>query len=262
MKKLITCLFILLAGLELSAQAHDLDSLKQKLQVTKDSLKGPIYVEIANQYLLKNDTISSRRFRYYNQLEALNYTMLALHNFSNISDTLGLRTCYNNLAKIYRQQYRYIQAKWFILQSNAISRQKKDVPNIITSLIELSAIKADMKDYKWAMRDLNEALTLSVKNKDPQKESAVQVGYAGLFRQMKDFDKAALAIKRHEEIDDSIHQAEIDRLARVNTQDSLRIKKQDSIIVKKKVLASSKKAPTSSKKKPSKTGSVKRIASL
>ncbi|MEZ2338866.1 hypothetical protein AB6735_24680 [Mucilaginibacter sp. RCC_168] len=262
MKKLITCLFILLAGLELSAQAHDLDSLKQKLQVTKDSLKGPIYVEIANQYLLKNDTISSRRFRYYNQLEALNYTMLALHNFSNISDTLGLRTCYNNLAKIYRQQYRYIQAKWFILQSNAISRQKKDVPNIITSLIELSAIKADMKDYKWAMRDLNEALTLSVKNKDPQKESAVQVGYAGLFRQMKDFDKAALAIKRHEEIDDSIHQAEIDRLARVNTQDSLRIKKQDSTMVKKKVLASSKKTPISGKKKPSKTGSVKRIASL
>ncbi|MGN8069257.1 hypothetical protein [Mucilaginibacter sp. SG564] len=263
MKKLITCLFILLAGLRLSAQAAgDLDSLKQKLQVTKDSLKGPIYVEIANQYLLKNDTIHSRRFKYYNQTEALNYTMLALHNFSNISDTLGLRTCYNSLAKIYRQQYRYIQAKWFILQSNAISRQKKDVSNIITSLIELSAIKADMKDYKWAMHDLNEALALSVKNKDPQKESAVQVGYAGLYRQMKDFDNAALAIKRHEEIDDSIHQAQIDRLARINTQDSLRIKKQDSIIIKKKVLASSKKTPPAGKKKPSKTSSVKRIASL
>jgi tetratricopeptide (TPR) repeat protein len=263
MKKLITCLFILLAGFRLSAQAAgDLDSLKQKLQVTKDSLKGPIYVEIANQYLLKNDTISSRRFRYYNQVEALNYTMLALHNFSNISDTLGLRACYNNLSKIYRQQYKYIQAKWFILQSNAISRQKKDVPNIITSLIELSAIKADMKDYKWAMRDLNEALTLSVKNKYPKNESAVQVGYAGLYRQMKDFDKAAVAIKRHEEIDDSVRQAEIDRLARITTQDSIQLKKRDSIIVKKKVLASSKKAPTSSKKKPSKTASVKRIASL
>ena len=119
-----------------------------------------------------------------------------------------------------------------------------------------------MKDYKWAMRDLNEALVLSIKNKDPKNESAVQVGYAGLYRQMKDFDKAALAIKRHEEIDDSLRQAEIDRLARINTRDSIQIKKQDSIIVKKKVFASNKKAPTASKKKPSKTGSVKRIASL
>nr|WP_221284449.1 hypothetical protein [Mucilaginibacter sp. SP1R1]MBB6148236.1 tetratricopeptide (TPR) repeat protein [Mucilaginibacter sp. SP1R1] len=255
MKKLITCIFILLAALKLSAQAGDLDSLKQKLQITKDSLKGPVYIQIADQYLLKNDSVSSRRLKFLNQLEALNYTMLALHNYSGLSDTLGLRSCYNNLSKIYRLQHKYIQAKWFILQSNTISRQKKDVPNIITSLIELSAIKGDIEDYKLAMRDLNEALRLSLKSKDPKNESAVQVGYAGLYRQMKEFTKAALAIKRHEFIDDSIHQAELARLASINTQDSVQIKKKDSVIVKKKVY-------TSSNKKTFKPNSAKRIASL
>ncbi|CAF1546581.1 unnamed protein product, partial [Didymodactylos carnosus] len=100
--------------------------------------------------------------------------MLALHVYSGMNDSLGQRTCYNNLSKIYRSQHNYSQAKWFILQSNTISRLKHDVPNIIASLIELSAIKSDIKDYTLAMGDLNEALKIAVKNKDPRNESAVQ----------------------------------------------------------------------------------------
>lgn len=239
MKKLFTCLiFILLAGSKSSASASDLDSLKQKLQLTSDSLKGPIYTQIAAQYL-NYDTVLNRHVRYYYQGEALNYTMLALHSYSRFNDTLGLRTCYNNLSKIYRSQRKYSQAKWFILQSNTISRLKNDVPNIIASLIELSAIKTDIKDYTLAMRDLNEALKLAVKNIDPKNESTVQVGYAALYRHMKDYEKATIAIKRHEFLDDSIlHKAEEDRLALINKKDSVQIKKQDSIIVKKKVYTS------------------------
>ena len=255
MKKLILSLFVLLTLCQLSARADTLDSLKQKLQITKDSLKGPVYVAIANQYLIKNDSISSRRLKFLNQLEALNYTMLALHNYSNIEDTLGLRTCYNNLSKIYRLQRKYIQAKWFILQSNSISRSRNDVPNIIASLIELSAIKGDMEDYKWAMGDLNEALKLSVKSKKPQNEMAVQLGYAALYRQMKEFTKASLAIQRHQEIDDSIHKAQIDSMARLAARDSIQLRKKDSIIVKKKVYISK-------SKKTSRPNSAKRIASL
>jgi len=239
MKKLLTCLiFTFLAASKLSAYAGDLDSLKQKLQVTSDSLKGPIYTQIAAEYL-NYDTVKNKHVRYYYQGEALNYTMLALHVYSGNNDSLGLRTCYNNLSKIYRSQRKFPQAKWFILQSNTISRQLKDVPNIISSLIELSAIKSDIKDYKLAMRDLNEALNLAVKNKDPKSESAVQVGYAGLYRHMKDYDKAVIAIKRHEFIDDSIRNGEVEKLAIIAKKDSVQIKKQDSVIAKKKVYTSS-----------------------
>src|ERR1700712_4797566 len=98
MKRLITILFILLSGLKFTASASDLDSLKQKLQVSSsDSAKGIIYTQIASRYLAY-DTASTRRMKYYYQTEALNYTMLALHSYSATNDSLGLRTSFNSLA--------------------------------------------------------------------------------------------------------------------------------------------------------------------
>jgi hypothetical protein len=72
---------------------------------------------------------------------------------------------------------------------------------------------------------------------------------------MKNYDKAAVAIKRHEFLDDSIQKAEEAKLAMVNKKDSVQIKKQDSIIVKKKVY-------TSSFKRGSKLASARHIVSL
>src|SRR6187402_2543586 len=141
-----------------------LDSLKQIVKITEsDSLKAGVYAQIAAQYL-KYDTISSKKAKANYQNEAVNYTMLALHGYSKYNDTLGMRTCFNNLAKVYRSQRKFSQAKWFILQSNTISRTLNDSPNIITSLLELANIKMDIKDYSLAMRDLNEALQLTTKH--------------------------------------------------------------------------------------------------
>ena len=53
-----------------------------------------------------------------------------------------------------------------------LSRAKNDNPNIIASLLELASIKTDIKDYTLAMRDLNEALSISSKNHYPKLESA------------------------------------------------------------------------------------------
>lgn len=240
MKRLITLLIVSITAFNLPAHASDLDSLKQKLQITSDSLKGPIYTEIAAHYL-GYDTIPTRRMKYYFQTEALNYTMLALHSYSAYNDTLGLRTSFNALAKVYRSQRKFSQAKWFILQSNTISRQRNDTLNIIASLIELAAIKSDIKDYKLSMRDLNDALNLSLKTHDPKKESIVQVGFAELYRKMNDFDKAAIAIKRHEFLDDSLNQVTIDSVAQVNIAKTIEIKKKDSILTKKKLYTSNNK---------------------
>jgi hypothetical protein len=101
MKKIFTLtLFILLAASKLFADTHDLDSLKTRLQLTTiDSLKGNIYKQIAAQYL-QYDTIKHSGVKRYYQSEALNYTMLALHNYSYYADTLGMRTCFDYLAKV------------------------------------------------------------------------------------------------------------------------------------------------------------------
>jgi tetratricopeptide (TPR) repeat protein len=220
-----------------------IDSLKQQLQLaSNDTLKSTIYTQIAAEYL-KYDNLDSRTKRFY-QAQALNYSYLALHLYSSLADTTGLCTTFNSLAKVYRSQKKYPQAKWFILQSNSLSRAKNDVPNIMASLIILANIKMEIKDYSLAMRDLNEALTLSKTSHQPKVESTVQESYVLLYTHLKNYTKADIASKRHDFIEDSL----------LKGQEILIAKTQDTLQAKKKVYPVSRKL--------SKPGYSRKIASL
>ncbi len=231
------------------AKLSAVDSLKQELDaIVDDSLKAPIYTQIASEYI-KYDTVRNKKQRHVYQNLAISNTMSAIHYYSRYDDTTGLRVSFDMLAKVYHDQHKYTQAKWFILQSNTLSRAKNDNPNIIASLIELSSIKSDIKDYNLALRDLNEALTISSKNHYPKQESQVQLHYAFLYNVMKNYTKATIALKRHNAIDDSIKRDEEARMmAKVNMKDSLQFMK--------------KKLYTINSKKSYKINSSKRIASL
>ena len=231
------------------ARVSTVDSLKQELDaIVDDSLKAPIYTQIASEYI-KYDTVRNKKQRHVYQNLAISNTMSAIHYYSKYDDTTGLRVSFDMLTKVYHTQHKYTQAKWFILQSNTLSRAKNDNPNIISSLIELSSIKSDIKDYKLAMRDLNEALTISSKNHYPKQESQVQLHYALLYNVMKDYTKATIALKRHNAIDDSIKRdEEAKMMAKLNMKDSLQLMKKKLYII--------------GNKKSYKISSSKRIASL
>jgi tetratricopeptide (TPR) repeat protein len=213
-----------------------LDSLKQQAKAGKyELLTGPIYTEIALRYM-NYDTISNKKTRLNYQNEALSYIMKALHRYSKYNDTTGLRICFDNLTKVYFAQKKYAQAKWFILQSNTISRIKKDTSNIITSLVTLSAIKSDIKDYPLAMRDLNEALQLSVANHTPKVQSEVLRHFAMLYSRLRDYPKEELILKKRDSLEDSIRKDEYAKtLAKVNEQHTQQVRRLDSLQNKKKV---------------------------
>jgi tetratricopeptide (TPR) repeat protein len=259
MKRILTLTLLILAVTTFAAKANDIDSLKQKLQLTtNDTLKGAIYTQIAAQYL-KYDTIVNRNIKSYYQTEAIHYTMLALHNYSYYTDSIGIRTSFDDLAKVYSSQKKFSQAKWFILQSNSISRIKKDVPNLISSLIRLATVKMELKEYKMAMRDLNEALSLSVKNKIPTLEAQVQQNYSYLYNRLKDYDKGDLATQRAETILANINQAEEAKLAsHAAGQDSVQVKP----VLIKKADPFKKKSYAVSSKKVLKLNAAKKLASL
>jgi tetratricopeptide (TPR) repeat protein len=227
-------------------------ALKRQIPlITNDTLRAAYYQNIANHYL-KYDSITIRRTKQYYQDAAIEFTMKALHSYSRYSSAEGLVTSYNNLSKVYRDQKKYPQAKWFILQSNTISRNLNDVPNIITSLVALAYIKMDIKDYSLAMRDLNEALTLSAKSNFPKQESDIQQSFALLYTHLNNPKKAALALKRRDAIADSlIKAAEAQRLAVYKSQDS-------TLQAKKKLYTS----VSSVSKKSSKISSSKKTVSL
>lgn len=226
------------------------DSLKRLLQLTdgNDTLKAPIYTDLAAQYM-SFDTVKNHRKKFDWQTEAINYTLKAIHYYSRFNDTTGLRLSFDNLANVYHAQKRYTQAMWFILQSNTLSRAKNDNVNIITSLLELSAIKMDIKNYTLAMRDLNEALKISSKANLPHLESATMQNYALLYSRLKNYPKEEAALRRRDAIEDSIRRNEEAKL-------TAKVTKQDSAQQAKKKLY------TLNNKKLYKASSPKKITSL
>nr|WP_067063114.1 hypothetical protein [Mucilaginibacter sp. L294] len=258
MKKLFILITFILAATTFAAHADDvdkssIDSLKQKLQLTtNDTLKGIIYTQIATEYL-KFDKQPNRNVRAYYQTEAIHYTLLALHNYSYYEDTTGIRSSFDDLARVYISQKKFSEAKWFTLQSNKISRQVKDIPNIISSLVKLSAIKMELSEYKMAMRDLNEALRWSVDNKIPALEAVVQQNYAYLYNRLKDYDKGDIAEKRATEI---AQQMQLDE------QKGITISFDNAPVKGKKPAVAKKKKTLVATKKPLKTSAVGKLASL
>jgi tetratricopeptide (TPR) repeat protein len=249
MKKLALFTLLILAVIRVSAHTvtdtvqivtlTPLDSLKQELRVNEyDSLKAGLYAQIAALYL-DYDKITNKREKTNYQNEAISYSLLAMRNYSKYNDTVGMRNSFDNLVKVYRAQKKFSQAKWFVLQSNTLSRAINDVPNIIASLIQLAAIKTEIKDYSLAMRDLNEALKLTTDNRMPKTEVRIQESYAWLYSKMKNYTKEAIALKRRDFLNDSIHKAEQAQLAKLNATDS---------VSKKKLITLKKTKPVSSKK--------------
>jgi hypothetical protein len=64
---------------------------------------------------------------------------------------------FSDLAHLYIQQCRFSEAKWYLLQSNNISRQQNDDKHTVENLIDLATVKVYICDYAQAQQDLNEA---------------------------------------------------------------------------------------------------------
>lgn len=218
---------------------NNLDSLKQQLKVTtSDTIKALLYTRIAAKYM-GFDTITSvgKQARY--QDAAINYTLQAIHQYSMYDDSIGLRDSYTTLSKVYYAQGKFTEAKWFILQSNALSRAKKDTPNVISSLLSLATIKSDIQDYNLALGDLNEAMQLS--SRAPKTQVQILKQYALLYSNLQDYNKEEMVLKRRNALIDSIHRSEAAEAARLVALK----KRQDSLNKKKQYLASLKKSPKS-----------------
>lgn len=69
---------------------------------------------------------------------------------------------FSELAKLYIKQNRFSEAKWYLLQSNNISRQENDDSHTISNLMELAMVKANLGDLAQAQQDLDEAHQLAL----------------------------------------------------------------------------------------------------
>ncbi|WP_295799525.1 hypothetical protein [Mucilaginibacter sp.] len=105
------------------------------VKIQRITLSRSAYSLEAAENMVMRDAQHNMRFRVYAD---------ASYNFSE-------------LAKLYIQQNRYSEAKWYLLQSNIISRQQNDDKHTIANLIDLAMIKSDLGDFEQAKQDLTEA---------------------------------------------------------------------------------------------------------
>jgi hypothetical protein len=97
--------------------------------------KRTIYeIELAEDMVM-TEAKHNMRFREYK---------LASYNFSD-------------LANLYILQNRFSEAKWYLLQSNAISREQNDDRHTIVNLLNLATIKFAIGEAALAKTDLQEA---------------------------------------------------------------------------------------------------------
>ncbi len=65
---------------------------------------------------------------------------------------------FSDLAHLFSQQNRFSEAKWYLLQSNQISREQNDDKHTIANLIDLATIKVIIGEFmRWQQEDLDEA---------------------------------------------------------------------------------------------------------
>jgi len=104
------------------------------------ALKRSVYeIEIAEDAVLKQAK-HNMRFRVYN---------LACYNFSD-------------LAELYMLQNRFSEAKWYLLQSNALAREQNDSKHVVSNLQDLATIKLAIGEPVLALADLKEAHDIAV----------------------------------------------------------------------------------------------------
>jgi hypothetical protein len=133
--------------LPLIANVHDVSANQLKMPATAMAkAKVPVFHRGMTDYLLD---ISEKRM-----------IKIAQHNMSwRIYDLASYN--FSDLAKLYIQQKRLSEAKWYLLQSNTLARRQNDDRHTIANLIDLALVKADMGDINLAQQDLAEACDIA-----------------------------------------------------------------------------------------------------
>lgn len=218
MKTLILSIISLCAVSVTLAATVPVDSLEKQLQTANtDSMKAQLYNQLADRYMNYN-AIQDKALKTDYQENAIKYTMSALHSYSRMDDSTGLRISYDRLARVYHDQKKFTQAKWFILQANTMAREQRDVPNIISSLVTLAQIKMDIKDYYLAVGDLQEAQSLAAMNCFADKQADVMLGYVRLYNGTHKYTLGKSAQRRYTQIKDSMKRDSQLRAARLQSK--------------------------------------------
>ena len=161
--KILLAVFISLFSIKASAQWY------AKLPWHKNQERLPMLTLIAPVNKITAETLPITSFNNFNtNLGRSRYSINAEEAFimKNLRHSArygsdAMRLQFDNLANFYFSQKRFSEAKWYVLRSNAISRQQKNYTQVVGSLVVLADVKSILGDFKQADADLSEAKNIA-----------------------------------------------------------------------------------------------------
>jgi hypothetical protein len=163
--KKITLIIVLFTTISFSASAQwwRVSILRHRypaITLVKDDPAARLYFPIPKLAAAKIKPINLEKSDYSLELAEGILIKTAQHNMRfRIYDAASYN--FSELAKLYIKQNRLSEAKWYLLQSNSISRAENDDKHTIANLMDLALIKANMGDVVLAQQDLAEARQLA-----------------------------------------------------------------------------------------------------
>ena len=146
---------------------------------------------LANTYLDRSELlVKSKSFI---EAENLVLTKALPLCYYGLKNEIELIRCYDQLGDNYLQQKKIIQAKWFYIQSNMLSKKINNVREITNSLINIAHVKTIAGDYELALLDLKEAETKANKNKIAYTLLQIKCGFAEVAIKMGNFKQTRVA---------------------------------------------------------------------
>jgi tetratricopeptide (TPR) repeat protein len=203
MKKITFTLLITITIIT-SAFAQNIDSLqKQRDSVQHICAQADLYTNLADSLIQYNQP-KTRVISIADAAQAGNYVLKAIQINKMFNDTIAVRNNFDRLGQAYVMQNKFAEAKWYFLQSNRISRDRHDVPHIISGLIQLASVKATIKDYALAEKDLQEAIVLTKYSYNVPQQIEVERKLAVLYDKADKLNEAKSMVAHYTMLTDSL----------------------------------------------------------
>ncbi|MEJ6982036.1 hypothetical protein WG906_16320 [Pedobacter sp. P351] len=208
-----------------NATENVLTAIKQYEKLNDKAGLGLSYVKFAEIY---------RRKKQYKKAEKL-ILKNALPYLSRAGSRAGRIKCFDVLGKVYYNQKRYSEAKWFFIQANTESRNVNDVESIISSLVNLGKVKIDIGDFDLAKRDLKEAKSLASELKNLFLMANVEEAFSVFYKKTGSQSRSESVNDYSSELRDSLANYFFARAESARTAKPIELPK---LVIEKKIPAS------------------------
>ena len=159
--RFILLLAFCIASISTSAQFWQKKEKTRYPQLSEANYTSATFISAATKVYTPNVVVSTLNKRSYSLDIAEAILLKEAKHHMRYREYTTASTDFNTLANLYMVAKRFSEAKWFLLQSNAISKRENNDKLTITNLLDLATIKAAMGELALARTDLKEAHDLA-----------------------------------------------------------------------------------------------------